>query len=56
MEGSGAVAPRIFIIWRESGRMRRFCDLALENLFEGVDAIAVLVEDVHKMHSEFRAG
>jgi len=40
----------VLIIGREPGGMRGLCDSSVQHLFEGVDALALAVEGVHKMH------
>lgn len=48
----GHCSPRVFIIRRESSRMRRFRDLAVYDLVQGVDPFAFAVESIHEMHLE----
>lgn len=38
--------PRVFVIGRESSRVGGLRDLARQNLFQGVDALAILIESV----------
>lgn len=42
--------PRVLVIGRESGRVRRLGDLAVVHFLEGVFALALGVESVHEMH------
>lgn len=45
------------VVGRETGGVRRLCDLALEDLLEGVGALARGRVDVaHQMHLEFLCG
>jgi hypothetical protein len=46
----GNTMSRVFVIWRESSRMRRFSNLSAGNLLECVDAHSIGVERVHEMH------
>lgn len=48
LEGDALAGP--LVVWREAGWVRRLCDLALEDLLEGVGALAALVDGVHEMH------
>lgn len=41
---------RPLVIGREAGRVGRLGDLAVDNLLEGVDTAARLIESVHQMH------
>ena len=42
---------RVLVVWRESGRVCGFGDFALGvGLIKSVDALAVVVQVVHKMH------
>lgn len=40
----------VLVVGGEAGRVRRLGDLAVEDLLQGVDAVAVLTLDVHEMH------
>lgn len=46
-----AFVPRVLVIRRETGRVRRLRDLAVDNLLQRVDALAIRAERVHEMHS-----
>lgn len=46
----GASVPRVLVIGREAGRVRRLRDLAVHDLLQRVNALAIGAERVHEMH------
>jgi len=46
----GDTVSGVLVVGRKSGRVCRLGDLGTDNLLERVDALAVGVESVHKMH------
>lgn len=48
LEGNALARP--LVVGGESRRVGGLCDLSLGNLLEGVEAVALSVESVHKMH------
>lgn len=43
---------RPLVVGGETSRVSRLCNLAVGDLLEGVEAVALLVESVHQMHFE----
>lgn len=41
---------RILVVWRKSCRMCGLRDFARNDLLQGIDALAIGIEGVHKMH------
>lgn len=42
--------PRVLVVWREPRRVCRLGDFGTGDLLERVDALALGIEGVHKMH------
>lgn len=49
----GDAMPRVLVVWREPGGVCALADLAIDDFFERVDALArvLRVGDVHEMHA-----
>jgi len=48
LQGDSLSGP--LVIGREARWVRRLGDLAVSDLFEGIQAVAIVVESVHEMH------
>lgn len=42
--------PRVLVVGRKAGGVGGLCDFGANDLFQGVDALALVVESVHQMH------
>lgn len=43
--------PRVLVVWGESGWVGGLCDFCADDLLEGVDSLALVVEGEHEMHA-----